>query len=65
METGCFKKSVTNVTMWRVLRKGLHLKAYKLTTVKHLKEADKVVRKEFCTKIFHTPNILLSVWQEI
>ncbi|PNF38889.1 hypothetical protein B7P43_G09910 [Cryptotermes secundus] len=41
---------IPNVTVWRVLRKRLHLKAYKLSIVQHLTDADKVVRKEFCTQ---------------
>jgi hypothetical protein len=28
--------SIPNVTVWRVLRKRLHLKAYKLSIVQHL-----------------------------
>jgi hypothetical protein len=35
--TGCLKKelynSIPNVTVWRVLRKRWHLKAYKLSTL--------------------------------
>ncbi|PNF19367.1 hypothetical protein B7P43_G06707 [Cryptotermes secundus] len=42
-----------NVTVWRVLRKSLHLKAYKLSIVQHLTDSDKVVRKEFCMQMFH------------
>jgi hypothetical protein len=63
--TECFKKSFTDVTVWPVLRKRLHLKAYKLSIVQHLLDADRVVRKEFCMQIFHTPQMLRSVWQEI
>ncbi|PNF27089.1 hypothetical protein B7P43_G08552 [Cryptotermes secundus] len=44
---------IPNVTVWRVLRKRLHLKSYKLSIVQHLTVADKVVRKEFCMKMFH------------
>ena len=45
---------IPNVTVWRVLRKRLHLKAYKLrvSIVQHLTNADKVVRKEFCMEMF-------------
>ena len=43
---------IPNVTVWRVLRKRLHLKAYKLSIVQHLTNADKVVRKEFCMQMF-------------
>jgi hypothetical protein len=35
----CFKKrlnGIPNVTVWRVLRECIHLKAYKLSIVKHL-----------------------------
>jgi hypothetical protein len=50
----CFKKRFTNITVRRVLRKRLHLKAYKLSIVEHFTDADKVVRKEFCTNHTHT-----------
>jgi predicted GTPase len=50
---GCFRNSFTTVTVWRVLRKRLHLKAYKLSIVQHLMDADTVVRKEFCMQMFH------------
>jgi hypothetical protein len=63
--TGCFKKSFINVTVWRVLRKLSHLEAYKLSAVQHLMDVDKVVRMEFCMQMFHTPDMLHSVWQEI
>ena len=43
---------IPNVTVWRVLRKRLHLKAYKLSIVQHLMNADKVVHKEFCMQMF-------------
>jgi hypothetical protein len=36
---------IANVTLWQVLRKHLHLKAYKLSIIQHLTDADKVVRK--------------------
>ncbi|PNF39058.1 hypothetical protein B7P43_G04850, partial [Cryptotermes secundus] len=44
---------IPNVAVWRVLRKRIHLKAYKLSIVQHLTDADKAVRKEFCMQIFH------------
>jgi hypothetical protein len=44
---------IPNVIVWRVLRKRLHLKAYKLSVVQHLKDTDKVLRKEFCMQMFH------------
>ncbi|XP_023712880.2 uncharacterized protein LOC111867343 [Cryptotermes secundus] len=44
---------IPNVTVWRVLPKRLHLKAYALSIVQHLTDADKVVRKEFCMQMFH------------
>jgi hypothetical protein len=53
--------SLTNVTVWRVLRKRLHLKAYKLSIVQHLTAAYNVVRKSFFTQMFHTPEMLRSV----
>ena len=43
---------IPNVTVWRVLRKRLRLKAYKLSIVQNLTNADKVVRKEFCMQMF-------------
>jgi hypothetical protein len=36
-----------------VLRKSLHLKAYKLSIVQHLTDADKVICKEFCIQTFY------------
>jgi hypothetical protein len=45
--------SIPNVTMWRVLRKRLHLQAYKLSLVQHLTDVNKVVHKEFCVQMFH------------
>jgi hypothetical protein len=51
--------------MWRVLRKLLHFKACKLSIVQHLTDAEKVVRKEFCMQMFHTLEMLRSMWQEI
>ncbi|PNF35740.1 hypothetical protein B7P43_G15308, partial [Cryptotermes secundus] len=47
------KSGIPNVTMWRVFRKRLHLKAYKLSIVQRLTDADKVVCKEFCMQMFH------------
>jgi hypothetical protein len=47
------RASRKTVTVWRVLRKRLHLKVYKLSIVKHRTDADKVVRKEFCMQMFH------------
>jgi hypothetical protein len=41
-----------NVTVWRVLRKRLNLKAYKLSIAQHLTDSDKTVRKEFCMQMF-------------
>jgi hypothetical protein len=58
----CFKKSLTNVTVWRVLRRLLNLKAYNLSVVQHLMDADKVARKKFCMQMFHKPR---SVWPKI
>jgi hypothetical protein len=49
----CFKKGFTTVTVWRVLRKLLHLKAYKLSIFQHLTDAGKVVRTEFHMQMFH------------
>jgi hypothetical protein len=40
------------VTVRRVLRKRLHLKAYKLSVVQHLKDEDEVIREEFCVQMF-------------
>ncbi|PNF20647.1 hypothetical protein B7P43_G03034 [Cryptotermes secundus] len=44
---------IPNVTVWRVLRKRLHLKVYELSIVQHLTDAGKVVRKEFYMQMFH------------
>jgi hypothetical protein len=44
---------IPNVTLWRVLRKSLQLKAFKLSIVQHHTGANKVVRKEFCMQMFH------------
>jgi hypothetical protein len=49
----CVSTGIPNVTVWRVLRKHLLLKVYKLSIVQHLKGADKAVRKEFCVQMFH------------
>jgi hypothetical protein len=51
--TGCWEKSFTTVTVWRVLQKCLHLKEYKLSIIQHLTDADNVVRKEFCMQMFY------------
>jgi hypothetical protein len=59
------KKSFTNVALCRVLRKRLHLKAYKLSVVQHPTDADNVVRKEFCMRMFRKLGLLRSVCQEI
>jgi hypothetical protein len=40
-------------TVWRVLRKRLHLKGYKLSIVQHLTDAGKVISKEFLMQMFH------------
>jgi hypothetical protein len=42
---------IPNVTVWRVLRKRSYLKAYKLSIVQHLTDADKVVHKKFCMQM--------------
>jgi hypothetical protein len=44
---------IPRITVWRLLRKRLHLKACKLSNVQHLTIADKVVRNEFCMRMFH------------
>jgi hypothetical protein len=44
---------IPNFTVWQVLQKCLQLKAYKLSIVQDLTDADKVVHKEFCTQMFH------------
>jgi hypothetical protein len=51
--TASRETGIPNVSVWRVLRKRLHLKAYKLSTVQHLTDADKVVLKEFCMQMFN------------
>jgi hypothetical protein len=42
---------------------------YKLSIIQHFRDADKVVRKEFCMqafhKMFHIRELLRSMWQEI
>ncbi|PNF31024.1 hypothetical protein B7P43_G18027 [Cryptotermes secundus] len=45
-----WETGIPNVT---VLQKSLHLKAYKLSIVQHLTDADEVVCKEFCMQMFH------------
>jgi hypothetical protein len=62
--TRFFKKSFTNVTVWRVLRKGLHLRAYQPSIIQYLTNADNVVREEISMQMFHKPEILW-VWREI
>jgi hypothetical protein len=47
------KTCIPNVTVWRLLRTRLNLRAYKLSIVQHLTDADKEVRKEFCLQMFH------------
>jgi hypothetical protein len=59
--TGRLKKSFTNFTVSQVLRKHLHLKAYKLSIVQHLTDADKAVSKEFCLQMLHTPQMLCII----
>lgn len=39
---------VPHMTVWRVLRKRLHLKPYKFTMVQELKDNDRIARKNFC-----------------
>jgi hypothetical protein len=62
---GVSEQILYNFTVWRVMLKGLHLKAYKLFIVQHLTDADNVVRKEFSIQlfrtVFHTPETLRSV----
>ncbi|PNF19071.1 hypothetical protein B7P43_G11300 [Cryptotermes secundus] len=48
-----WETGIPNVTVWRVLRKSLHSKAYKLSIVQHLMDANKVVCKEFCMQMLH------------
>ncbi|PNF42433.1 hypothetical protein B7P43_G10117, partial [Cryptotermes secundus] len=45
-----------------VLRKRLHLKAYKLSIIQHLTDADKMVRKEFCMQIGKVNTHNYRIW---
>lgn len=47
-ETGIPQK-----TVWRVLRKRLHLKPYRFTMVQQITDQDKVARAEFCDKMLN------------
>ena len=38
-------------TVWRVVRKHLHMIPYKLHLLQHLKDTDKLAREDFCTKM--------------
>jgi hypothetical protein len=48
-----WETGIPNVTVWRVLQKRLHLKAYKLSIVQHLTNVDKVVHKAFRMQMIH------------
>jgi hypothetical protein len=59
LTTRCFKKElynfIPNVTVGRVLRKRLHLKAYKLSIVQHLERQQHLEYR--CKVLFETPFI--------
>ena len=38
-------------TVWRMVRKRLHMIPYKLHLFQHLKDTDKSARKDFCTQM--------------
>jgi hypothetical protein len=52
MRRASWETSTPNV-LYGSVTKHLHLKAYKLSIVQHLTDADKVVRREFCMQMFH------------
>jgi len=53
---------IPNVTVWRVLRKRLHLKAYKLSIVQHLTNADKVFVRNSVCKCFNGYKTTGNFW---
>ena len=42
---------MSSTTVWRVVRKHLHMIPYKLHLLQHLKETDKPAREDFCTQM--------------
>ena len=40
-----------SATVWRVVRKHLHIIPYKLHLLQHLKDTDKLAREDFCTEM--------------
>jgi hypothetical protein len=53
---------IPNITVWRVLRKRLHLKAYKLSIVHQLRDADQVVREKICMQILIVGECILLLY---
>lgn len=46
------ESGIPQPTVWKVLRKRLHLRPYKLTMVQQISDLDKVARSEFCVEMF-------------
>lgn len=44
---------VPHMTVWRVLRKRLHLKPYRLSLVQAIKHTDRIARKNFCADMLN------------
>ena len=42
---------MSSTTVWRVVRKHLHMITYKLHLLQHLKETDKPAREDFCNQM--------------
>ena len=42
---------MSSTTVWRVVRKHLHMIPYKLHLLQHLQDTDKPARKDFCTQM--------------
>jgi hypothetical protein len=49
---------IPNVSVWRVLRKSLHLKAYELSIIQHLEPVTQQYLEYHCKALFETACIL-------
>ncbi|XP_021938078.1 uncharacterized protein LOC110838797 [Zootermopsis nevadensis] len=45
------ESGIPHVTVWRVLRRRLHLRACRLSMVQAISDGNKLARKEFCTEM--------------
>lgn len=42
---------ISQPTIWRILRRRLHLKPYRFSMVQHITDNDKMVRRDFCAEM--------------